>query len=297
MTSTVVCGVDRSTHAREATRFAAALAGRLGHRLILVHAVPATVPAVVPTWPTRAPHDRADLVAAARAAAEELVGELVEHAGGADVSGRVEHGLAPECLCRVALEQSAGYVVVGAHGESATHTMLLGSTSLATARMAPCPVVVVPPARDDAVASPDGRCIVCGIGHVDDLAPVTVAADLARELELALVPAHVVPRDDEPSSGRTVAGIRERLMDRFAGLAPADAQHAMVAGSHVPEVLVGDPAQQLTRFADEAGAAMVVVGTRGRGAIRSALFGSVSRDLARQGTKPVVVCPRDLAAA
>jgi nucleotide-binding universal stress UspA family protein len=85
-------------------------------------------------------------------------------------------------------------------------------------------------------------------------------------------------------------------MSGVVDLTPADRQQPMAGGANVPEVLVGDPAHQLGRFADEVRAAMVVVGTRGRGAIRSTLFGSVSRDLAREGTKPVVVCPHDLAA-
>jgi nucleotide-binding universal stress UspA family protein len=61
MTPSVVCGVDHSSHARTAAAFAAHFAERLGLRLILVHALPATVPPLAPEWPTRAAHDPADV--------------------------------------------------------------------------------------------------------------------------------------------------------------------------------------------------------------------------------------------
>jgi len=56
-------------------------------------------------------------------------------------------------------------------------------------------------------------------------------------------------------------------------------------------MLAGDPAEQLRQLAEQERAAMVVVGTRGRGALGSGLFGSVSHSLACSGSTPVVVCP------
>ena len=56
-------------------------------------------------------------------------------------------------------------------------------------------------------------------------------------------------------------------------------------------MLAGDPAEQLRQLAEQERAAMVVVGTRGRGALGSGLLGSVSHSLACSGATPVVVCP------
>jgi nucleotide-binding universal stress UspA family protein len=155
----------------------------------------------------------------------------------------------------------------------AAHAAVVGSVSLAVTRMATCPVVVVPPnVTPVPLVSSQAESIVCGVGHEEDVRPVRVAARLARQLDLALLPVHVVPRQDDGRSGATVAGIRTLLTDR------------------APTIRVGEPAQQLARFANEARATMLVVGTRGRGAVRSGLFGSVSRDLARRSTIPVVVC-------
>ena len=273
MTASIVCGVDHSSHAREAAGVAAFLAERLGLRLIVVHAVPATVPPVIPAWPSRRRDDRGDVREQAAASAERLVADVVQRIDVPDVIGCVEEGLAPERLCRAADEHSAAFIVVGTHGDRAAHAAVVGSVSLAVTRMATCPVVVVPPNVTAApLESSQTKSIVCGVAHEEDERPVRVAARLARQLDLALLPVHVVPSHDDGRSGATVAGIRTLLTDGG------------------PAIRVGEPAQQLAQVADEARAAMLVVGTRGRGAVRSALFGSVSRDPARRSTTPVVLC-------
>ena len=273
MTASIVCGVDHSPHAREAAGVAAFLAERLGLRLIVVHVVPATVPPVIPAWPIAAQPDRGDLREQAAASSERLVTDVVRDVDALDVIGCVEEGLAPDGLCRTAEEHSAAFVVVGTHGDGAAHAAVVGSVSLAVTRMAPCPVVVVPPNVTPApLVSSQTESIVCGVGHEEDVHPIRVASRLARQLDLALLPVHVVPSHDDGRSGAIVAGIRSVLTDRG------------------PAIRVGEPAQQLAQVADEARAAMLVVGTRGRGAVRSGLFGSVSRDLARRSTTPVVVC-------
>jgi nucleotide-binding universal stress UspA family protein len=98
-----------------------------------------------------------------------------------------------------------------------------------------------------------------------------VADDLARALELQMVPAHAVAETPDGSGARHVADIRRHV---DTGLA----------------ILVGDPAAELARLAEQLRAAMLVVGSRGRGELRASLLGSVSRSLARASTVPVVVC-------
>lgn len=54
-------------------------------------------------------------------------------------------------------------------------------------------------------------------------------------------------------------------------------------------VLVGGPGTELALLADEIGATVIVVGSRGRGAIKRALLGSVSDHLVRHAPCPVLV--------
>jgi nucleotide-binding universal stress UspA family protein len=53
----------------------------------------------------------------------------------------------------------------------------------------------------------------------------------------------------------------------------------------------GVPAERLAELADEEDAEFIVVGSRGRGAFKSAFLGSVSRDLIGIARCPVLVVP------
>jgi nucleotide-binding universal stress UspA family protein len=69
---------------------------------------------------------------------------------------------------------------------------------------------------------------------------------------------------------------------------------ARLAGAGVaPEVRLveGSPAEAIMDAADREGAALLVVGSRGRGRLESALRGSVSQELASRARCPVVIVP------
>jgi nucleotide-binding universal stress UspA family protein len=65
-----------------------------------------------------------------------------------------------------------------------------------------------------------------------------------------------------------------------------------------PTILAtGDPATELDRIGREHDAALVVAGTHGRGLIAGTLHSSISRSLARTGSRPVVLVRRGVALA
>ncbi len=55
------------------------------------------------------------------------------------------------------------------------------------------------------------------------------------------------------------------------------------------ELLVGNPADEIVAFGDTIDADLIVVGSRGHGAIASALLGSVSRAVLHESRRPVLV--------
>jgi nucleotide-binding universal stress UspA family protein len=74
--------------------------------------------------------------------------------------------------------------------------------------------------------------------------------------------------------------------------APLELAEALAAERGIEtrtEVLVGDPANEIVAYADSVDADLIVVGSRGRGAVTSALLGSVSRAILHETRRPVLV--------
>jgi nucleotide-binding universal stress UspA family protein len=55
------------------------------------------------------------------------------------------------------------------------------------------------------------------------------------------------------------------------------------------KILHGDPAQRLVEYADYSGCDLIIVGSRGQGALRAAVLGSVSSSVVTRSKKPVLV--------
>jgi len=94
-----------------------------------------------------------------------------------------------------------------------------------------------------------------------------------------------IDRPDAPGSERTTSDRMRAEAAELAAVAGCDAVpvHA--------EVRYGRPAEQLVAAAGRGG--LLVVGSRGRGSVRGALLGSVSRECAQHARGPVVVVRDD----
>jgi nucleotide-binding universal stress UspA family protein len=102
-----------------------------------------------------------------------------------------------------------------------------------------------------------------------------------------LVPVASLPADVDPSAyahSLEVADVQAK--EAFDSLS-AEATRADVD----QEVRLGDPATVLAELAEERRAELIVVGSRGRGAWRSAAMGSVSAELVRLAPCPVMIVP------
>jgi nucleotide-binding universal stress UspA family protein len=145
------------------------------------------------------------------------------------------------------------------------------------------------------------RSIVCGVdGSADSEAALAVAAGMAERLGVRLVLAHVVEYVHSPYAAAGALGtgavaratltapleqVRagERLLEEVADQAALElAERRVVSGL---------AAEGLADLADEEGAELVVVGSRGRGAFKAAFLGSVSTSLIGVARCPVLVVP------
>lgn len=218
---------------------------------------------------------------AGRRRAEAACGEAVARlrAAGFQADGMVEEGDPAQEILKVAARADAELVVVGAGHTRRLEVLLLGSTSTKILHTAPSSVLVVHAAADE-----PGAVLVGTDGSDGSRQAVRALADLldprrARVQVLAATGA-VVGAAETDDVGRSA---------RQAAEAAADEASAILrqAGFEVGvEIADGDAATTLLERADEHD--LVVVGSRGLGAIRRALIGSVSDALARQAPATLV---------
>ncbi|MFG1605184.1 universal stress protein [Actinoplanes sp. NPDC049265] len=267
----VLVGYDRSTGAAAAARWALDEAERTGASVEFLYAY---------EWPTWTPAASMMLGTAVWPdnETERVIHDLLEtvvtdaHRSHPGVPATARLVQAPAALTLIDRSAGAGLVVLGGQGHSAV-AGLLGSVSTAVSTHARCPVVVV---RGD----PDTGPVVAGVDDTDGATAVLAFAFEAaagRGGELRVVHAC-------PGSFDWLRGVREpvpeeelsaraRLLDDRLAVFGARYPGVKVTADVVPE----HPAAALDRAS--AGARLVVVGSRGRGPVRGALLGSVSRHL------------------
>lgn len=276
----VLCAVDGWPEATGAVEVAGALALRLDAPLVLVH--------VSADDPSGA-HGRADL----------LLGALVATAP-VEARTRLDHGDVAARLIEAAEEEHARLLVVGARGRGPLARAVLGSVSATVAVGAGCPVCVVPPAGDDEPPAAEalGGPVLCGVDESDSaVAAARYACELAADLQTGVRLGHVLPSDTTAptptSTGVTPLSFElllHREQRRALRLLNRVRRAAGIPREEVSLCLArGDPVAGLNALADQEGAGLVVVASRGRGAVRAALQESVSATLAATGRCPAVV--------
>jgi nucleotide-binding universal stress UspA family protein len=117
--------------------------------------------------------------------------------------------------------------------------------------------------------------ILCAVDESDAAWPVLdTGVWLADALRADLVVVHVAGGERDAASG-LIGEVRARLGERSADV----------------RLITGVPVEAIQAVADEERPEFLVVGSRGRGRLRAAVLGSVSRELVSQARHPVVVVP------
>jgi nucleotide-binding universal stress UspA family protein len=292
----ILCGVDESAEARRAAAVAAVLAERLGAPLVLLHAVPATYAtgdvALLGPVAQDAVHRTHDL---GRRHGNALLERMLDELRPAVHTDTIlPVGNAATQLLEASRAMGAAAVVVGARGRGRVRRALLGSVSGRVAAHAPCPVVVAPHEVDMGASLFDGP-MVCGVdgsAHAEDGARVAAAAAARLGCELVLV--HILPPAVTAlPRGPDVPNARVEQEARRAGwaLLTAVARQIAMPARLMAEPVEGSVTSTLGALARRENAACVVIGSRGRGPLRSAVLGSVSATAAIEAPCPVVVVP------
>ncbi|HKI93616.1 MAG TPA: universal stress protein [Gaiellaceae bacterium] len=129
MHGTIVCGVTDSAESRDAAQLAAALATRLGLRLVLAHVVAG-----------------ADTTGSdGRVGAEQML-EAIEHAIGDEAETRLVHGNLVDGLAGIAAEEGADVIVLGSRPRGARGRQLRCALACELEAVQSVPVLIAPPA-------------------------------------------------------------------------------------------------------------------------------------------------------
>jgi nucleotide-binding universal stress UspA family protein len=286
----VVVGVDDTGSADDALEWAAAEAAARGCRLRIVHAFQPPAPAdpygLIPL---------VDYLCVARTAAEALLGDCVGRARSvaSDVHVSAELLEGPAAPALLAEADHAKLLVLGNRGRHGLWALLAGSVSAQVAAQAPCPVVVVRPRHgEDASAWSTPRVVVGVDDHASCELAVGFALEAGRQRGLPVEAVHVwtpdPPADLEGIHGSPAVGeqLGRRTLER--ALRPWRPRFPDVPIATT--LLGGEPARALV--AASRGAALLVIGSSGRGSVRATLLGSVSRSVLQRAHSPVAVVRR-----
>jgi nucleotide-binding universal stress UspA family protein len=293
----IVLATDGSEEARRAAGLAADLAEKLDSELHLVYVEPMPGVYAYPESAVYEPELRNELREATERGAHEKLEAETEALGLADkVAGmHVAVGRPDAGIVRAAEDTGAGLVVVGSRGRGPIKRAVMGSVSDSVVRYAHCPVLVV---RDGSGGdrAPGGPIVLGLDGSEESKLAVGAAAEISAATGSPVHPIYVVPAERQLYGHHSYSeDVKKSLMEeaRTEARRFLDEQAAGVrsAGGAVAQTYLGTgrPDEEIVELAEEIGAGMVVVGSRGLGGVRRALMGSVSQSVVRHAHCPVLV--------
>jgi nucleotide-binding universal stress UspA family protein len=286
--ATIVIGVDGSPGSASALEWGLAIAERRHAPVRLVHAF---TPAM---WDLRiGGGNDVEVVGGAYEASRDLLAKDLELARSGHPGLSITSRLVDEAAAAALIEESreAALIVIGAHGARGFSNLVAGSTTMNVASHAQCTVVTVPTAPTEPTELTN-RAAASGIVVGVDGSEVTPAAiDFAlREASatgaaVTAVHAWVDPLTMSPMTQDTAGYSRAREQAIAEILAPHLNKHRDVPVAL--HVVREHPVHALA--AASAHAQLLVVGCRGRGAVRSLMLGSVSHGVLHLAACPVAV--------
>jgi nucleotide-binding universal stress UspA family protein len=188
-------------------------------------------------------------------------------------------------------------VVVGSRGLGGLRRVLMGSVSDSVVRHAHCPVMVVRGEEDgEPIFRLRKRILLATDGSEEaemaSKAAVELAASSHSELHVVAVGGEYHPGIEitaDPAlfeeTLRELEGEAQKGLDKQ--VMKIEEARGKVAKAHLR--MGGRPDNEIVSLAEEIGAGLIVMGSRGLGGIRRALMGSVSDSVVRHAHCPVMV--------
>lgn len=287
----IVCPVDvLDPGERRVLEYASSLAAALGAELHALHAYE------VPGFADPDPDSSAVRSYSERALREhrERFGALIDHLPGAFAEPSLLPGRPHQRVADEVERLGAGLVVMGTHARRGLARLALGSVAERVVRSSRVPVLTLPLAGD-ALPSPPRSILVPHDLSEGSKRALRFARDLHVPLRAAVAALHVLP--PELSADGAPGWLADAARARYVALLEES------LARDVSEVF-GPEDQAVVRFVDhgEAVAAIlarasarrahvIVVGASGKSGTERALLGSVTIELLRRSSVPVVTIP------
>lgn len=216
--------------------------------------------------------------------------EQVGTEAGCRVRAHVERGIPHENVLQFIDEHDIDLVVMGTHGRTGLQRYLVGSVTERVLRGSSVPVLTTHldggrlPTYEHLLVPTDGSE---GARHALDHAVDIATAAGARVSVLSVVDSRAFTGGFE--TGPTLPDIREQLEQYAQDAVDALQTHASDAGVDVEgAVTVGLPADEITSYAEEHDADLVVMGTHGRTGLERFILGSVTERVVRTAETPIL---------
>jgi nucleotide-binding universal stress UspA family protein len=226
-----------------------------------------------------------------------LTGQVnrIEEVGGTVTNAFLRQGPPIDAILSIGEELGAGLMVIGSRGMGSVGRLLVGSVSEGVVHHAPCPVLVV---RGGQGAWPPQRIVIGDDGSEPAKRAGELGAEIAKLFgsDTVLVRAHENP--PEPIirgwSAKDRRRLDEALLREEWGLEERAKELQAIAGSQPESRLIEtEPTLAMLPVADEKEEkrTLLAVGSRGLGAGRRVMLGSISTKILRVARGSVLICP------
>lgn len=299
--SRVLLAVDDSPGSSRAARMAVGLSRSLRAELYIVHV--GLEEYIDPRLWGSEPEFRNTVRERAEEVAKPKLNEQVQkiREAGGEVSGAyVRIGRPDAEIVALAEELGAGLVIVGSRGKGLLKRALMGSVSNSVVRHAPAPVLVVRGDRQEEGGRHLPGTILLALDGSDEArtaarAAVEISNATNSKLRVLYViedtPLNPYVPYPGPEAWEVSDDVLREHKENARAFLKGEVERIEAGGGAVEEahLAVGVPAKEIVRAGEELGAGLIVVGSRGLGAVGRALMGSVSTSVVCHAHCPVLV--------
>ena len=291
--TTILLATDGSGDAALAGQAAADISRKTGAQLHVVHVWTDVPP---PAYPALVFDDYSRQ---AEEEARELLRRQVwnaQVAGGSVAGHHLREGRPAEEIIFLAERLGADLVVVGRRGVGRIKRLITGSVSEGVVHRASCPVLAV---RSGDQAWPPARIVVGDDGSPAAMKAAGLATELADAFGTEVIFVRAYRHPAEPVGGRSARQRLEldeaRLQNLLALDARPDRLEAPTRRRPETKLAEGEPALAVLSVARQKKGqpTLLALGSRGLGAPKRMILGSVSTRVLREAEGPVLIAPRD----